>query len=83
MCRSPSWKPAEERWEYQNDAERAEQILKIFIGAHADKMPLCSSFQYGGLQSLPIDTLLRKRSTESVPSVPSVWEYCAKLTCIR
>ena len=54
-----------------------------FIGAHADKMPLCSSFQYGGLQSLPIDTLLRKRSTESVPSVPSVWECCAKLICIR
>ena len=51
-----------------------------FIGAHADKMPLCSSFQYGGLQSLPIDTLLRKRSTESVPSVPSVWECCAKTT---
>ena len=54
-----------------------------FIGAHADKMPLCSSFQYGGLHSLPIDTLLRKRSTESVPSVPSVWECCAKLICIR
>ena len=54
-----------------------------FIGAHADKMPLCSSFQYGGLQSLPIDTLLRKRSTESVPSVPSVWKCCAKLICIR
>ena len=54
-----------------------------FIGAHADKMPLCSSFQYGRLQSLPIDTLLRKRSTESVPSVPSVWECCAKIFCIR
>ena len=53
-----------------------------FIGAHADKMPLCSSFQYGGLHSLPIDTLLRKRSTESVPSVPSVWECCAKIVCI-
>ena len=26
-----------------------------FKGAHADKMPLCLSFQYGGLQSLPID----------------------------
>ena len=26
-CRSPSWKPAEERWKFQNDAERAEQIL--------------------------------------------------------
>ena len=46
-------------------------------------MPLCSSFQYGGLQSLPIDTLLRKRSMEIVPSVPSVWECCAKLICIR
>ena len=25
--RSPSWKPAEEHWKYQNDAGRAEQIL--------------------------------------------------------
>ena len=30
-CRSPSWKPAEGRWKFQNDAERAEQILQ----AHA------------------------------------------------
>ena len=30
-CRSPSWKPAEGRWKFKNDAERAEQILQ----AHA------------------------------------------------
>ena len=30
-CRSPGWKPAEGRWKFQNDAERAEQILQ----AHA------------------------------------------------
>ena len=33
--------------------------------------------------TLPIDNLLRKRSTESVPSVPLVWECCAVSNCIR
>ena len=28
-CRSPSWKPSEGRWKYQNEAESVEQILLV------------------------------------------------------